>query len=62
MSRIPIAIVIALVGFIAYVGVTVTLADVVAPLHWSVQALYFLVAGTVWVFPMRTLMYWAARK
>ena len=62
MSRIPVAILAALVGFTAYVGLTVTLADFVMPLHWSLQTLYFLVAGTAWVFPMRTLMYWAARK
>jgi hypothetical protein len=62
MSRIPIATIIALVGFTAYVTLVVTLADRVASLHWSLQALYFLVVGTVWVLPMRSLMYWAARK
>jgi hypothetical protein len=31
-------------------------------MHWAVQALFFLVAGTVWVVPVRSLMLWAARK
>ena len=62
MSRVPVATVAGLVGFTAYVALAVTLADWVAPMHWAVQALYFLAAGTLWVLPVRSLMYWAARK
>ena len=61
MSRIPIAAIIGLVGFLAYVVAAVTLADHV-PDHWAVQALYFVAAGVLWVIPARALMYWAARK
>src|SRR5271154_2268833 len=43
MPRIPIAIVAFLIGFTLYVVAAVTLADHVTALHWSVQALYFLV-------------------
>ena len=32
------------------------------PMHWLVQALYFLVAGVAWAWPAQRLMYWAARK
>jgi hypothetical protein len=35
------------------------LADFVLGLHWAIQALYFIAAGTLWVFPMRWLMFWS---
>jgi hypothetical protein len=31
-------------------------------MHWAVQALYFLVAGVLWVVPARWLMIWALRR
>jgi len=62
MSRGPIALVSGLAGFIAYVALVVWLADVLAPMHWAVQALYFLVAGLLWVVPARWLMIWAYRR
>ena len=62
MSRIPVAVLIFLVGFVAYVGVVVALADHVLGLHWAVQAGYFVVVGTVWAWPARALMFWAARR
>jgi hypothetical protein len=61
MSRIPIAVVVFLVGFTAYVGAAIVLADHVLKLHWTVQAVYFLVAGVAWAWPARALMFWAAR-
>lgn len=45
----------------AYVAVAITLPDVL-PDHWAVQAIYFLVAGVVWVFPVRWLMFWSVGK
>jgi hypothetical protein len=62
MPRILIATLVGLAGFVAYVVAVVTLVDYLPPLHWTLQALFFLVAGTVWVLPIRSLMYWAARK
>ncbi len=61
MSRIPIAVLVFLAGFTAYIAAAVVLADHVLKLHWTVQAVYFLVAGTVWAWPTRALMVWAAR-
>ena len=61
MSRIPLAVLIFLVGFTAYVATVVALADHVLRLHWTVQALYFVITGTVWAWPARALMFWAAR-
>jgi hypothetical protein len=46
---------------IAYVAATVTLVDVL-PAYWLVQAVYFLIAGVAWVFPVRWLMLWSVHK
>ena len=62
MSRIPVATLVFLAGFTAYLVAAIELADHVIRLHWSLQALYFLAAGTLWVIPTRALMLWAARK
>ena len=62
MLRIPVAVLIFLVGFVAYVGVVVARADHVLGLHWTVQAGYFLVVGVAWAWPARALMFWAARR
>ena len=60
MSRTPIAVIAGLLFFTAWVVAAVTLADV--PMHWAVRAVYFLVAGFVWVFPIRWLMLWAVHR
>ena len=60
-SRVPVAAVLGCFGLIAYIGLAVTLADRVTHTHWLAQALYFVIAGSVWVLPMRWLMLWAAR-
>ena len=58
MSRTPIAVIAGLLFFAAWVAVVVIGGDM--PMHWAVRALYFLVVGFVWVFPIRWLMLWAA--
>ena len=60
MSRIPIAIIAGLVGFALYVATVMILADYVLAWHWTIQAVYFITAGTLWVFPIRWLMFWGA--
>ena len=62
MSRVPLATVIGLCGFAAYIAAAVTLADRVQSLHWAIQALYFVLAGVLWVVPAHFLILWAARK
>lgn len=62
MSRILLAVLAFLAGFVAYVAAVVALADHVLGLHWTVQALYFVVAGIAWAWPARALMFWAARR
>lgn len=62
MSRVPVATIAGILGFLLYIGAVVALADHVLPRHWAVQLLYFTVAGVAWVWPASRLMYWAARK
>ena len=62
MPRAFIATVLGFSGFVAYVVGVVTLADRLGPMHWAVQALYFVVVGVLWVVPARWLLLWAARK
>lgn len=62
MSRIPVATLAGLAGFVAYLAGAVSLFDALSPMHWAVQGAYFLLAGTLWVVPARWLMLWAARR
>ena len=62
MSRIPVAVIGGLIGFASYVAVVVALGDHVAHANWALQALYFLVVGTVWVMPARWLMLWSVHQ
>ncbi len=62
MSRTPIAIIAAIVGLIVYLFVVLAIGDRVLTLHWAVQALYFVIAGSLWVLPIRWLMYWSVHK
>ncbi len=62
MSRTPLASLIGILGFFAYIAAVVVLADVVLRQHWTVQLVYFIAAGILWVWPAKWLMFWAARK
>ncbi|WP_198377832.1 DUF2842 domain-containing protein [Neoroseomonas rubea] len=61
MSRTPIAILAGLAGFFLYVLLVLLAADHVRALHWTVELLFFAVAGVAWVWPARALMVWAVR-
>ncbi len=60
MSRIAVAGIAGILGFLLYVGVVVAMADHVLPLHWLVQLLYFVVVGIAWAWPAKWLMVWGA--
>ena len=47
---------------LAYIVAAITLPDLAPRLHWSLEALYWCVAGIVWVFPIRWLMLWSVHK
>jgi hypothetical protein len=61
MSRTAVAVPVGLLGFVLYVTAVVTLADLVLGLHWTLQIVYFALAGVAWVLPVYWLMAWAAR-
>ncbi len=61
MSRPTAAALMGVAFVIAYIAAAVTLADLL-PGYWWLTALYFLVAGVVWVFPVRWLMLWSVHK
>jgi hypothetical protein len=60
--RVLVATAAGLAFIVAYAAAAVTLPDLVPPQHWAVQALYWLIAGVLWVFPIWALMAWAARR
>lgn len=62
MTRIPLAVVAGILGFVAYIVAVVTLGDLVVGRHWLVQLLYYTAAGLLWAWPAKWLMMWAARK
>ena len=62
MSRTPVATVAILAFALAWIAGAAVLADQIRPLHWAVQAIYYPLAGFLWVFPVRWLMLWGAYK
>jgi len=62
MSKGLIATIAALLFVVVYVVAVTNLPDLFPRMHWALEAVYWLVAGIVWVFPVTRLMYWAAGK
>jgi hypothetical protein len=60
MSRTSIAVLVGSVGLLLYLLLVLWIGDWVQGLHWTLQVPYYVVAGFVWVFPIRSLIYWAA--
>ncbi|MEJ1978177.1 MAG: DUF2842 domain-containing protein [Acetobacteraceae bacterium] len=61
MSRPFAATLLGVAFIIMYIAAAITIPDVL-PGQWAVQAIYFLVAGVAWVFPVRWLMLWSVGK
>jgi Protein of unknown function (DUF2842) len=61
MSRPFAASVMGVVFIIVYIAGAITIPDML-PDQWAVRAVYFLLAGIVWVFPIRWLMLWSVGK
>jgi len=62
MSRSTIASLAGILFVLIYIVVVITLPDYFTRLHWTLEALYWLIAGIVWVFPVRWLMLWSVHK
>ncbi len=62
MSRPTIATIAGISFVIAYMAAAITVPDVIGRMHWTLEAAYWLIAGVVWVFPIRWLMLWSVHK
>ena len=62
MSRPAIATLAGLSFVFFYIAFVVAIPDLFGRLHWALEALYWLVAGVAWVFPVRWLMLWSVGK
>ena len=61
MSKPMLAGLIGIIGFLLYVAVVIILADHVLGTHWTVEFVYFALAGIVWVWPAKALIIWGAK-
>jgi Protein of unknown function (DUF2842) len=61
MSRPFAATLMGVLFIVAYIAAAITIPDVL-PDQWAVQAVYFLLAGVLWVLPVRWLMLWSVGK
>lgn len=62
MSR-PAAATIAGILFVfVYIVAIVMIPDLLGRMHWAAEAVYWLVAGLLWVLPVRWLMFWSVGK
>ena len=62
MSRTPVATLAGSAFVLLYIAAAVALPERLPPMHPLLQAIYWLVAGILWVFPIRWLMLWAVGK
>jgi membrane protein implicated in regulation of membrane protease activity len=44
---------------IAWSALIVSLSDVVTAWPWPVQAIFYTVAGIVWIFPLKPILRWS---
>jgi hypothetical protein len=54
--------VILVVGVAVYALLAMRLAVAILPHNWAAELAYAVVAGVVWVFPFRRLLYWMEGK
>jgi predicted membrane channel-forming protein YqfA (hemolysin III family) len=46
---------------VAWSAVVVAAYGRIADAHWALQAVFFIVAGTVWVLPLKPLIRWMGK-
>ena len=62
MSRPTLATLAGLAFLLAYIFAVVEIPELTGRLHWAVEAVYWGIAGIVWVLPIRWLMLWSVYK
>jgi predicted membrane channel-forming protein YqfA (hemolysin III family) len=56
--RKPFGIFLILLLIASWAVVVVTLAGLLPPLPWPVEAIFFIAAGIVWILPLKPLLRW----
>jgi uncharacterized protein DUF2842 len=56
--RQPFGILLILVWIAVWTVIAVSASVVIAGMHWAIHALYYLVAGIVWILPLKPLLRW----
>lgn len=56
--RQPFGIFVILAWIAAWSGIVVSAASLIATWHWAAHVLYYLVAGIVWILPLKPLLRW----
>ena len=56
--RKPAGIFLILLLIAAWAAVVATVAELLPPLPWPVEALFFVAAGIVWILPLKPLLRW----
>lgn len=56
--RKPAGILLILLMVAVWAFVVVTVAERLPPLPWPIKALFFIVAGIVWILPLKPLLRW----
>jgi hypothetical protein len=62
ISRTPAATLAGVAFVLAYIALAVIVPERLPRMHWLIEALYWCLAGILWVFPIRWLMLWAVGK
>ncbi|MFC3126548.1 DUF2842 domain-containing protein [Pseudoroseomonas globiformis] len=60
--RVLLACLAGMAGLLVYLAMVLWAGDHVQGWHWALQLPFFVLAGFVWVFPIRRLMVWAVRR
>ena len=58
--RAPLTAFVVIAGLALYAALVATVADWL-PEHWAIDALFYAVAGVLWVYPAARLIAWAGR-
>jgi Protein of unknown function (DUF2842) len=56
--RKPVGTLLIILLILVWSVIVLTITPHVVTLHWALQALFFTIAGTVWIIPLRPLLQW----
>jgi len=62
MSRPTLATLAGIAFVLAYIFVVVQIPELIGRMYWAAEAVYWGIAGIVWVIPIRWLMLWSVHK